>query len=145
MDSKLLAIKIREARVAARLTQAQLAEHSGMSCRMVQSCEQGTRIPRMSSITRIAKVLGVSTTYLLDDKCSDPQADIEADKSYEYIRQQLNGDDARAVETVMRESTALFAGGTLSDDQKDEYYRALTDAYIACKKQAKEKYKSEDD
>ena len=37
-------------------------------------------------------------------------------------------------------NTALFAGGELSQEQKDLFFEAVTKAYFACKSGAKEKY-----
>ena len=35
---------------------------------------------------------------------------------------------------------ALFAGGSISEETKDAYFQAVTEAYFACKNAAKEKY-----
>ena len=37
-------------------------------------------------------------------------------------------------------ATALFAGGTLSQEDKDKYFESIMKTYLACKEKAKEKY-----
>ncbi len=41
---------------------------------------------------------------------------------------------------MLEENTALFAGGELSQEEKDTYFNALMTAYITCRETAKEKY-----
>lgn len=36
---------------------------------------------------------------------------------------------------MLAENTALFAGGTLSEEAKDAYFQAVAEAYYDCKKQ----------
>jgi transcriptional regulator with XRE-family HTH domain len=52
--------KLRELRVAAGLTQQQLADHSRHSLPTVRSYEQGHREPLLSTAFRLARALGVS-------------------------------------------------------------------------------------
>ena len=44
------------------------------------------------------------------------------------------------MEQLLADNTALFAGGELSQEQKDAFFEAVMTAYLACKKEAKEKF-----
>ena len=44
------------------------------------------------------------------------------------------------MEGLLAANTALFAGGELSQEQKDAFFEAVTKAYFACKGEAKKKY-----
>ena len=58
--------RIREARLAAGLTQAQLAEKADVSRVSIGFYERGERIPPLDAGAKIAKVLNVSLDWLVD-------------------------------------------------------------------------------
>ena len=66
--------KIRIARRAAKMTQAELAAKCGMCHSYISAYERSCRIPTLSTISRIAKALNVSPMSLL------PDSFLEADK-----------------------------------------------------------------
>lgn len=41
---------------------------------------------------------------------------------------------------MLKANKEMFAGGTVSEEAKDAYFRALMDAYYECKLAAKETY-----
>ncbi len=59
-----LGSRIKNAREATKLTQAQLAEASGLSINFVGLVERGKAIPSIRSLSRIADILGVSLAEL---------------------------------------------------------------------------------
>ena len=64
--------KLRQARLDAGLSQQQLADKSGVAMRTIQNWEGAERNPsNFAKVEQLAKVLGVSTTELLDDGDSD--------------------------------------------------------------------------
>ncbi|GAH79757.1 unnamed protein product [marine sediment metagenome] len=63
-----LATRIRARREALELTQEQLATATGLSSQYVSLIEQGKRVPSVSSLSRLAEELGVSTDYLITGK-----------------------------------------------------------------------------
>ena len=48
------------------------------------------------------------------------------------------------METLLRDNVALFAGGELSQDQKDAFFEAVMKAYITCKEEARSKFSKKD-
>lgn len=54
-----LVIRLTQARKAARLTQAQLAERAGLSRMTVQRLEGGNLDPRLSTLQELTRVLGM--------------------------------------------------------------------------------------
>ncbi|MDQ3692810.1 MAG: helix-turn-helix domain-containing protein [Chloroflexota bacterium] len=58
-------LKLRQARLAQYLTQAQLAEKIGSSYSNISRLEANTRLVRLSTITRLADALGVSPDDLV--------------------------------------------------------------------------------
>ena len=70
----------------------------------------------------------------------DTLADIEKDDHVEEARRLYGASAARDVEALLHENAALFAGGELSQDEKDAFFEAITQAYFASKSEAKRKF-----
>lgn len=116
--------KLKEKRAAAGLTQAELAEKTGVTARTIQNYELGTRRPsNMLVVQRIADVLGTTAEYLLS---SGETLVVEA-------HERGGARAARDIDSLVGEVTGLFAGGKLSDDALDGAMRALNEAYWIAK------------
>ena len=119
--------KLKEARKKANMTQKDLADAAGISTRMVQMYEYGTHYPRANVAKALSDVLGVSVTYLLSENDA-----ILADA------EEKGGVTARRdIDALINEVSALFAGGELAENEKDEVIEALTFAYWDAKKKNK--------
>ena len=132
--------KIKEARCVLGLSQGELGELAGVSKRSIAAYEMGEKFPRDKTIYQLAKALHVSIRYLKDDECENPTEDIEKDIVIAEASEQYGMNAARDLERMLAENTALFAGGDLSQEEKDTYFNALMTAYVTCRETAKEKY-----
>ena len=67
--------RIKQARIDAGMTQAELAKESGLSCATISSYERGLKAPNVSIAAAIARVLRVSIDWLvgLDDNQTPQQ------------------------------------------------------------------------
>ena len=137
---KSFAEKVKEARILAGFSQPALAEKIGVSARSVQAYEKGEKKPRQAMLAKLARALGVSVKYLTDDECTDPVADIEKDTYIEDARARYGAGGARDVERLLQENMALFAGGDIPQDQKDEFFQAIMNAYVVSKNAAQIKF-----
>lgn len=132
--------KVKRSREIAKLTQQELADAVGVSKRAIAAYETGGAIARRSTTEKLAAALKVSVKFLTDDSCTDPLADIEKDTYIEQTRALYGAQGARDMEELLNGSRALFAGGSISIEQKEAFYEALTEAYKACKEEAKRRY-----
>lgn len=132
--------KIKRAREVAQLTQNELAQEVGVSQRTIASYESGGAKARRSTTEKLARALKVSIKYLTEDDCTDPLADIEKDDYIEQAREMYGPKGVRDMEDLLRDNAALFAGGTLSQEQKDSFFEAVMKAYITCKEESKRKF-----
>ncbi|MBR6940941.1 MAG: helix-turn-helix transcriptional regulator [Clostridia bacterium] len=122
--------KLKERRNELGLSQNALAEMCGITGRSVYGYEAGEKIPKRSTVLKLSAALGISDKYLLDDSAENP-----ADAA-DYISEagRLYGEQgARDMKTLLEKNTALFAGGELSQSEKDTFFEAVMRAYIACK------------
>jgi hypothetical protein len=76
----------------------------------------------------------------MEENCTDPLDEIEKAGYVEQARELYGSSGVRDMDTLLRDNAALFAGGELSQDQKDAFFEAVMKAYLTCKEEAKEKY-----
>lgn len=120
--------RLREKRLAANLTQPELARIAGVSTRTIQNYELGKRRPaNMVVVQKIADALHTTAEHLLG---SSGQYAVEA---YEKDGPKA----ARDIEELVGEVTGLFAGGELSEQSLDGAMKALNDAYWIAKEKNK--------
>lgn len=113
-------IKLKNQRTERGISQQTLAEKSGISLRTIQNYESGQRHPANINIVKsIASALDVSVEYLLDDK-----------SRYIIDAAEKGGENAAAdIDRLLSDIQALFAGGTLSQSDKDKVMRAVNEIY----------------
>ena len=120
--------KLKEKRIEAGLTQADLAAKAGTTARTIQNYELGKSKPSNMEIAQlIADVLGTTTEYLLG---SNGTYVVEA-------REKGGAKAARDIDELVSEVTGMFAGGKLSEDALEGAMKALNDAYWIAKEKNK--------
>ena len=112
--------KIKERRATLKISQQSLAQKSGISLRTIQNYESGQRHPANISIIKdLAHVLDVPYDYLLDDKA-------------QYVLDAAQKGGAQAaldVDKLISDIHGMFAGGEMSQEDKDKVMRAVNEIY----------------
>lgn len=123
--------KVQRLRKEKGLYQQQLAEMAGVSVRTISNYEISGVYPRTMAIAQnLAKALDTTTTYLLDDV-----------EIYSIEALEKGGKKSEnAVESLLINVSAFFAGGDISDDDKDKVMKAINEIYWDTKEKNKEKY-----
>ena len=112
--------KIKALRSEKKLSQQSLANTAGISLRSIQNYESGTRHPSSITVVKdIATALGTSYEYLLDDKA---QYVIDA-------AQRGGAQAALDVDILISDIQGAFAGGEMSQQDKDKLMRAVNEIY----------------
>lgn len=120
--------KLRDLRQENGLTQAELAEKAGISLRTISYYESGTTYPKNRNIYKtLADILGVDVNYLRN----------EGDEFITSARQKYGYRGAKQAEELVAEVGGLFAGGDLSEEDKDAVMQALQQAYWDAKEENK--------
>ncbi len=132
--------KVKTARSELEMTQSELGEATGVSLRTILDYEKGKKVPRQSTLLKLAKALKVSSRFLSDESCDDPLADIEKDGYITEARDRYGARGVRDLDRLLAENAAVFAGGELSQDQKDQFFQAVMTAYVTSKEAAKETF-----
>ncbi len=117
--------KLREKRKEAGLSQTELAAACGISMRTLQNYESGKRYPANLEIAgRLAATLGTRTDLLLS-------------AGEESIVVAPGRDAKRQLEELVGAVSGLFAGGELTEEDRDAAMEAMIDAYWAAKKESR--------
>lgn len=124
--------KIKKLREQHNLTQAELAEKLGITIKSVSNYESKNTRPRhRSKYEQLADIFEVNINYLLTD---EDDFILSASEKYGY-----NG--AKEAQMIIQQTSALFAGGKLPEEDKDALFEALQEAYWSAKL-ANKKYSS---
>ena len=133
--------KLKDRRGELNLSRAALASRAGIGERTIASYECGERRrPQQAQLYKLAKALEVSPEYLRNDEIDDPFYGIERMEYTEEVRKRYGAKEALNVEEMLKMNQALFAGGTISEEAKDDYFQALMQAYLDCKQAARETF-----
>ena len=110
--------------------QEETAKQLGVSKRTIHSYETGTYPRKSDMYKKIGEVFGIDPDSLLSDE--DMQVIFAIKKGGTKVR--------RDVQALVTEVGGLFAGGELSEDDKDKVLKTITDLYWIAKDKNKEKY-----
>lgn len=122
--------KLSRLRKIAGLTQIELGKKAGVTTRAIQNYENGSRIPRLDVLSKLAYALEVDVDDLVSD---NEHFIIEAKEKY--------GSKGKVdAEELIQNANALFAGGDISEEDKANVMEALQEAYWKAKIMNKKKY-----
>ncbi|MBQ7266602.1 MAG: helix-turn-helix transcriptional regulator [Firmicutes bacterium] len=137
---KTLPEKIKLLRLSENLSREQLAQKVGVSKQSIGFYENNQKKPRQDTLFKLAKALNVSVKYLIDDNCENPHEGEEKDSFVNEAHTKFGSKGAREIDELLDENKALFAGGELSQEEKDAFFEAIMTAYVHCKETAKIKF-----
>jgi len=135
----LFAERIKQLRVLNGMTQEDLANRLGIVKRTLQNYEAGSIYPRNPTIyQKIGKVFDIDPASLIS----------EEDQHVIFAIEKGGAKSRRDVQALVTEVGGLFAGGELSEDDKDKVLKTITDLYWMAKEKNKKytpkKYRSEE-
>ncbi len=113
-----------------KMTQNELAEKTGITCRQIQKYEGGVARPRLEQAEKIAEVFGISVDSLLGKQ----------DMAIIELGEQDGAKAQRDFIAQARKFSALFAGGDIPAEDKDEAFKIIMQAYSHSTEIDKEKY-----
>lgn len=137
---KTLGEKIRENRLRKNLTQAELANEAELTVRTVSKYETDTVMPKGRNLYRLARALGVSVAYLMQPEIEDPTYGLDEEPYLDAARAKFGKKGQDEMENLLSGVKAMFAGGEIPQENKDQFFQAVMQAYLACKEDAHDKF-----
>lgn len=130
--------KLRILRKRKGCTQADIAASIGTTIRAIRYYESNTKFPQQAILKKISELFNVSMDLLSDDK-----EELSLTKEEQFIERAKNDDKFKGksdAQKFLERSKGLFAGGELSEEDKDALFESLTEIYFDAKKRAREKF-----
>lgn len=122
--------RLKQLREDKGLIQAELGKLIGVSDRVIGYYEANDRFPKKpETLQRISEVFQVSVDYLLGTEGAFLQNSVE----------QFGYTGGKQAKEVLNDVQTLFAGGQLPDEDKEEFFRLITEMYFEAK-QTNKKY-----
>ena len=118
--------KLQKLRKDKGFTQSELAAKVGVSCRSIQNYELGAHYPKREILNKLCSVLGTKIEYLVS--------------SNDFLGLVQAEDGAKGVasaQQLLECAGALFAGGEMSEEDKDKVMLALQNIYWKSKEKNK--------
>jgi len=123
--------KFKAEREKKNLTQQQVADSLGLNRRMITRYENNLSFPRSrGNYRKIAEFFGVDVNYFLSE---DESFVVQASEQY-------GSRGMKQAQDLIADMSGLFAGGELSEQDKDAVMKALQDIYWESKARNVEKY-----
>ena len=122
--------KLKTIRMQAGLSQERISTEFGVTKRTIINYENGQTLPPLSLLPKIARFFNVKIEELIS----------EEEEFVASAYEQGGHKSAREVEALVSEVSGLFAGGRLSDEDKDAVMRTIQNAYWIAKDESKRKY-----
>jgi len=120
--------KLKELRESHNMTQAQLASLIDVSTRTLQNYEIGKTYPKNQSI-----IIKLSTVF----NC-DPSVLLEPEEGFlQEVSEQYGSKAMHQAKNILAQTSALFAGGELEEDDREAFMQAMMDIYFESKRKAK--------
>lgn len=120
--------KLLKLRKEKKLSQQEVADAVGISRRTYLGYENEGRLPRKKeTYLKLAELFGCEPKFLLDEN-----AEFVMEVAEEY-----GSRGKRQAEELLEQFTGLFAGGELSEDDKDKVMAAMHRIYRDCKEDNK--------
>ena len=132
--------KIRERRTYLGLTQTELANKIGVTLRTITKYEKQGVMPRGRNLRELAKALGVSDIYLANDEIEDETYGLEEAPYIDSVRATYGEKGANDMQNLLMQTQAMFAGGDIPQADKDKFFQAVMEAYVATKEDASDRF-----
>lgn len=120
--------RLKSLREKSGMTQADLGKLIGVSDRVVGYYESNDRFPKKPEILqKISEVFEVSVDFLLGKDGAFIQS----------ANEQYGSAGAKQAQEVLNDVQSLFAGGDLPEEDKEEFFRLITEMYFESKQKNK--------
>jgi len=122
--------KLKAVRLQAGVSLERLSADLGVTKRTLINYESEQTIPPIDILPKVAKFFNLPVESLITDN------EVFLAQAYEKGGAKAK----REAEQLISDASGLFAGGKLSEDEKDVVMKALQDAYWIAKEENKNKY-----
>lgn len=118
--------KILDARAKLNISQAALAKIVGVSTRMILTYENTSKLPRKTTLIKLAKALNVSVDYLKNDETVDT---LKPQENCQLFW-------AKEIDVALQLNEVIFKS-VLPQEIKDSYFESIARIYFSAKDESR--------
>lgn len=127
--------KLKTLRLSKQITIAALSRACGLSSRAIRYIENNERQPSVEAIKKLAAALEVGTNFFMDDDLFTEE--MNKAQVLEKAKKMYGSRGKAQAERIYEQTQALFAGGQLSEEDKDDFRELMIDLFFETKEEAK--------
>lgn len=127
--------RIKAARSAKKISQAKLAEMTGLTARAIRYYEADQRGASAEVIKKLSDALGVTPDYFMDEVSFREQ--LEREEFLSSAKERYGSRGKAQAKRLLDETSALFAGGELSLEDQAAFMEEMKEIFNIAKEEAK--------
>ena len=127
--------KVKALRLAQKISLTELSRRTGLTDRAIRYFENNERTPSVDAIKRLSAALGVSTDYFMEDDVFE--SELRKEEFLAKAKEKYGSRGKAQAKYVLEEAAALFAGGKLSDADRDAFIDEMEEIFWDSKEEAK--------
>lgn len=127
--------KIHAVRISLNMSVAELSRRTGLTARAIRYYENNERVPSVEVIQKMADVFNLSTNFFMDPAAYQQQLEKEA--FLEEAQKKYGSKGKAQAKRLTEEVRALYAGGELSENDKQGFMEEMMDIFMIAKEEAK--------
>jgi len=127
--------KVKALRLSKKMTLTALSRASGLSDRAIRYIENNERQPSVDAIKKLSSALEVGTDYFMDDDLF--QQELHKEEVLAQAKEKYGSRGMAQARAVYESAKALYAGGRLNEDERDEFRDLMLEMFFDSKEEAK--------
>lgn len=127
--------KVRALRLSKQITLTELSRASGLSDRTIRYIENNERTPSVDTVKKLADALDIGTDYFMDDDLFAEQ--MHNEEFLAKAKEKYGSRGKAQARYVVDRAAALYAGGELSDEERQAFKREMEEIFWDSKEDAK--------
>lgn len=127
--------KIKAARAAKKMSQGTLSELTGITTRAIRYYENNERTPSAEVIAKMAEALGLNVEYFMDRTVFEEE--LKREQFLDEAQEKYGSRGRAQAKRLAEEARALYAGGELSEADKEGFMNEMMEIFMIAKEEAK--------
>lgn len=127
--------KVRFLRDNRKMTLAALSRATGLSDRAIRYIENGERTPGVDAVRKLAAALDVSTDYFMEEDLF--RQELRREEALGRAKEKYGSRGMAQARAVYESARGLYAGGRLSEEERDAFRDLMMELFFETKEEAK--------
>ncbi len=127
--------KLRALRLSKKMTLIELSRASGLTDRTLRYLENDERRPGVDVVKKLSAALEVDTDYFMEDDLF--QQELQKNEILAQAKEKYGARGMAQARQIYESAKALYAGGRLSEEERDSFRDLMMEVFFETKEDAK--------